>query len=95
MESLVFTDFWSTQPIVSQMIGNPPRETRCRSSATAYCGASGAIMNSSRALIFAYSRDEYRDRYEESRWQAAVEAATRDMIDQLRDQTPAGKLVEK
>ena len=55
----------------------------------------GAIINSSRALIFAYSRDEYRDRYGESRWQAAVEAATRDMIDQLRDQTPAGKLVEK
>jgi len=52
----------------------------------------GAVVNSSRAIIFAHARSEYRDRFGASRWQEAVEAATRDMIDQLRAQTPAGSL---
>jgi len=43
----------------------------------------GAIINSSRAIIFAHARPEYRDRFPNAQWQRAVEAATRDMIDQL------------
>jgi orotidine-5'-phosphate decarboxylase len=53
---------------------------------------SGAIINNSRAIIFAHSRPEYRDRFGATRWQAAVEAATREMIEQWRDKTPAGRL---
>ncbi len=53
----------------------------------------GAIVNSSRGIIFAHQRDQYRDRsHGDARWQQAVEAATCDMIDQLRADTPAGKL---
>jgi len=52
----------------------------------------GAIVNNSRAIIFAHSRPPYAERFGEERWQGAVEAATRDMIDQLRAETPAGKL---
>lgn len=52
----------------------------------------GAIINNSRGIIFAYERAEYKDRYAASQWQRAVEAATRAMIDQLRDATPAGRL---
>ncbi len=39
----------------------------------------GAIVNNSRGIIFAHARKEYADRFG-TRWQAAVEAATRDMI---------------
>jgi len=53
----------------------------------------GAIINSSRAIIFAHAREPYRSRYGASRWQEAVEAATRDMIEALRAETPAGRLV--
>ncbi len=48
----------------------------------------GALINSSRAIIFAYRRDEY-SRQAGSRWQDAVVAATRDTIDQLRVVVPA------
>jgi orotidine-5'-phosphate decarboxylase len=44
----------------------------------------GAVINSSRDIIFAHSRDPYRQRYSETQWQHAVEAATRDAIEQLR-----------
>jgi orotidine-5'-phosphate decarboxylase len=44
----------------------------------------GAIVNSSRHLIFAHSRAEYRDRFSPDRWQDAVAEATRDMNEQLR-----------
>ncbi len=53
----------------------------------------GAIVNNSRGIIFAHARSPYDQRFGPSRWQEAVEAATRDMIDQLRSETPAGKLV--
>ena len=43
----------------------------------------GAIVNNSRGIIFAHSRPEYRDKYGSSRWQGAVEAATREMIEQF------------
>jgi orotidine-5'-phosphate decarboxylase len=53
----------------------------------------GAIVNNSRGIIFAHARKEYADCFGANRWQEAVEAATREMIDQLRSDTPAGKLV--
>ena len=52
----------------------------------------GAIVNNSRGIIFAHLKEEYRQRFGESRWQEAVEAAAREMIAQLRAETPAGKL---
>jgi orotidine-5'-phosphate decarboxylase len=52
----------------------------------------GAIVNSSRAIIFAHARKEYRERFSDARWQEAVEAATRDMISELGRETPAAKL---
>jgi orotidine-5'-phosphate decarboxylase len=48
----------------------------------------GAIVNNSRGIIFAHARPEYKDRFGPSRWQAAVEAATRDMIAQLQSEIP-------
>ncbi|MBX7166870.1 MAG: orotidine-5'-phosphate decarboxylase [Pirellulales bacterium] len=44
----------------------------------------GAIVNNSRGLIFAASREPYRSRFGAARWQDAVAAATRDMADELR-----------
>lgn len=52
---------------------------------------SGAIINSSRSIIFAHARREYAS-LGAARWQDAVAAATRSMIDELRAETPAGKL---
>jgi orotidine-5'-phosphate decarboxylase len=52
----------------------------------------GAVINNSRGIIFAYERKEYATRFGEAKWQQAVEAATRDMIDQLRADTTVGKL---
>ncbi len=52
----------------------------------------GAIVNSSRAIIFAHERTEFRERFAAANWQQAVEAATREMIAQLRAETPAGHL---
>ena len=52
----------------------------------------GAIVNSSRGILFAHQRPEYATRFGASRWQEAVEAATREMIAQLRAETLAGKL---
>jgi len=52
----------------------------------------GGIVNNSRGIIFAHSRMEYRDKFGDARWQGAVEAATRDMIAQLRTETTAGRL---
>jgi orotidine-5'-phosphate decarboxylase len=44
----------------------------------------GAIVNNSRHIIFAHTREEYRDRFGDPRWQDAVAEATREMNDQLR-----------
>lgn len=55
----------------------------------------GAIVNNSRGIIFAHRKEEYRERFGDARWQEAVEAATREMIAQLRAETPAGSLMEK
>jgi orotidine-5'-phosphate decarboxylase len=53
----------------------------------------GAIVNNSRGIIFAHQRPEYQVQNGQGNWQAAVEAATLDMIAQLRSDTPAGRLV--
>jgi orotidine-5'-phosphate decarboxylase len=45
---------------------------------------SGAIINNSRGIIFAHSRSPYAQRFGAARWQEAVEAATREMIEQLK-----------
>ena len=55
----------------------------------------GAVVNNSRGIIFAYSRAPYAERFGAMRWQEAIEAATRDMIAQLRAETPAGKLSQR
>ena len=44
----------------------------------------GAVVNSSRHIIFAHARQEYREKFGEKRWQDAVAEATRDMNEQLR-----------
>ncbi len=48
----------------------------------------GAIVNNSRGLIFAHERSEYRQRFGPARWQEAIEAATRRMIDELNSAIP-------
>ncbi|REK25485.1 MAG: orotidine-5'-phosphate decarboxylase [Planctomycetota bacterium] len=52
----------------------------------------GAIVNNSRGIIFAHSREPYRDRFKADQWREAVAAATREMIAALREATPAGRL---
>lgn len=49
----------------------------------------GAIVNSSRGIIFAHAKD---NRFADNQWQEAAEAATHDMIAKLRDATPAAAL---
>jgi orotidine-5'-phosphate decarboxylase len=53
---------------------------------------SGAIVNNSRGIIFAYRDRPYAEQFGSGRWQEAVEAATRAMIESLRQETPAGQL---
>jgi orotidine-5'-phosphate decarboxylase len=48
----------------------------------------GAIINNSRGIIFAHLRAEFADRFGPSRWQDAVEAATREMISQIGEVVP-------
>jgi orotidine-5'-phosphate decarboxylase len=52
----------------------------------------GAVVNNSRGIIFAHSRPDYKERFGPRRWQEAAEAATREMIDQLRANTRASQL---
>jgi orotidine-5'-phosphate decarboxylase len=44
----------------------------------------GAIINNSRGIIFAHERPEFASRWGAKGWQAAVELATREMIDALK-----------
>ncbi len=44
----------------------------------------GAVVNSSRHIIFAHSRPEFRDRFADSQWQDAVAEATREMNAELK-----------
>jgi orotidine-5'-phosphate decarboxylase len=52
----------------------------------------GAVVNSSRGINFAWQRKPYAEQFGEARWQDAVEAATRDMIADLAQHTPAANL---
>lgn len=52
----------------------------------------GAVVNNSRGIIFAHARAPYAERFGDANWQAAVEAATRDMIAELLAETTAGRL---
>jgi orotidine-5'-phosphate decarboxylase len=52
----------------------------------------GAIVNSSRAILYAYREPAYQDKFGAKNWERAVEAATIESIQQLKAATPAGKL---
>lgn len=52
----------------------------------------GAVVNSSRGIIFAHTKAPYASRFDEADWEQAVEAATRDMIADLRMHTSADGL---
>jgi orotidine-5'-phosphate decarboxylase len=52
----------------------------------------GAVVNSSRGINFAWKRKPYSEQFGEDLWQDAIEAATRDMITDLAQNTPAGAL---
>lgn len=54
----------------------------------------GAVVNSSRGIIFAWERKDYRERFTADQWEDAVLAATREMVADLAANTPAGKLVQ-
>ncbi len=43
----------------------------------------GALINSSRAINFAHTREPYKSQFGAARWEEAVAAATRDMIGEL------------
>ena len=49
----------------------------------------GALINSSRHIIFAYERSPYRERFGQKRWQDAVRAAAQALRQELRENTPA------
>lgn len=52
----------------------------------------GALVNNSRGINFAYRSAPYTDQFGPARWEAAAEAATRNMISDLAKHTPAGSL---
>lgn len=52
----------------------------------------GAIVNSSRGIIFSYQKGKLAEEFGEAKWESAVEAATKSMIEDLATHTPAGKL---
>lgn len=51
----------------------------------------GALVNSSRGILFAYERSEY-DGYGQDRWEQAIQQATQDTISDIASETPAGVL---
>ena len=52
----------------------------------------GAIINNSRGILFAYRNGGEKERFGPTRWQEAVDSATRRMIEELKADTPAGAL---
>ncbi|NQV23366.1 MAG: orotidine-5'-phosphate decarboxylase [Rhodopirellula sp.] len=52
----------------------------------------GALINSSRGINFAWRNARYSEQFAPEEWEQAVEAATKDMIKELADSTPAGVL---
>ncbi len=53
----------------------------------------GALVNSSRGINFAFRKEPYASQFGPAEWEQAVEAATRDMIRDLADNTPASVLL--
>lgn len=53
----------------------------------------GGVVNNSRGILFAYQKGPLAEQFGEQRWEEAVLAATQAMIEDLRINTPAGKLV--
>lgn len=52
----------------------------------------GAVVNSSRGIIFAHERKDLAARFAPDQWEQAVEAATHEMIADLAAHTTAGRL---
>ena len=52
----------------------------------------GAVVNNSRAIIFAHARKPYAETFGAARWQEAVRAATEQMIAELQAETTVGRL---
>jgi len=52
----------------------------------------GALVNISRGINFAHRREPYASQYGPEQWEQAVEEATKQMIADLAEQTPAGCL---
>jgi orotidine-5'-phosphate decarboxylase len=52
----------------------------------------GGLVNNARGINFAYTRQPYRNTFGEEKWEQAIEAATRDMIAELRRYTPVGRV---
>jgi len=51
---------------------------------TFHADGSGALINNSRGIIFAHLKEPFKSQFGESRWQDAVEAETKQMIEELR-----------
>lgn len=51
----------------------------------------GALVNNARGINFAHAREPYRSTFGEENWEQAVEAATKEMVCELRRHTPVGK----
>ena len=51
-----------------------------------YPDGTGALINNSRGIIFAHLKEPFKSQFGESRWQDAVLAATKQMIEELRDE---------
>jgi len=55
----------------------------------------GAIVNNSRGINFAFRTKAYEEQFGPRRWEAAAEAATKQMIAELANHTAAGKLTHQ
>ena len=53
----------------------------------------GAVVNNSRGINFAYKAEPYAEQFGPRKWEAAAEAATKQMIADLAANTTAGKLI--
>ena len=53
---------------------------------------SGALINNSRGINFAYKSKSYAEEFGPRRWEAAAEAATKQMISDLAEHTSTGQL---
>jgi len=52
----------------------------------------GSLINSSRGILYGFQKGKLAQEYGETHWEAAIEAATKLMIEDLKAHTPAGNL---